>query len=33
MKSINYVEDVQKSIKSEFIKNYENFWHSNGKSS
>jgi hypothetical protein len=33
MKSINYVEDVQKSIKSEFIKNYENFWHSNGTSS
>jgi aryl-alcohol dehydrogenase-like predicted oxidoreductase len=30
MKSIEYVEDVQKSIKNEFINNYMNFWHSNG---
>ena len=30
MKSIEYVEDVQKSIKNEFISNYMNFWHSNG---
>ena len=30
MKSINYVEDVQKSIKSELIKRYMDFWHSNG---
>ncbi len=30
MKTVNYVEDVQKSIKSEFIKEYADFWHSNG---
>jgi aryl-alcohol dehydrogenase-like predicted oxidoreductase len=32
MKSTNYVEDVQKSIKSDFIKEYANFWHNNGNS-
>jgi hypothetical protein len=30
MKSTNYVADVQKSIKSEFIKEYAIFWHDNG---
>jgi aryl-alcohol dehydrogenase-like predicted oxidoreductase len=30
MRNVNYVEDVQKSIKSEFIKGYADFWHSNG---
>ncbi|MDP2366428.1 MAG: hypothetical protein Q8M94_21965, partial [Ignavibacteria bacterium] len=30
MKNVNYVIDVQKSIKSEFIKEYANFWHDNG---
>ncbi len=30
MRNINYVEDVQKSIKSEFIKDYEDFWHNSG---
>lgn len=29
MKNVNYVEDVQKSIKSEFIKGYLDFWHNN----
>ncbi len=32
MRNVNYVEDVQKSIKSEFIKEYADFWHSNGSS-
>lgn len=32
MKSPNYVDDVQKSIKSDFIKEYDNFWHNNGHS-
>jgi aryl-alcohol dehydrogenase-like predicted oxidoreductase len=32
MKSLNYVDDVLKSIKSEFIKEYPNFWHNNGNS-
>ncbi len=30
MKSVNYVEDVLKSIKSEFIENYKEFWYDNG---
>jgi hypothetical protein len=30
MKSINYVVDVEKSIKSESIKQYADFWHDNG---
>jgi len=30
MKSITYVIDVQKSIKSELITNYLGFWHDNG---
>jgi aryl-alcohol dehydrogenase-like predicted oxidoreductase len=30
MKSSNYVDDVQKSIKSEFIKRYADYWHNNG---
>ena len=30
MRNVNYVEDVQKSIKSEFIKEYADFWHDNG---
>ncbi len=29
MKSVNYVEDVQKSIKSEFIGGYADCWHNN----
>jgi hypothetical protein len=29
MRNMNYIEDVQKSIKSEFIKEYVDFWHSN----
>ena len=32
MKSLNYVDDVQKSIKSDFIKEYVDFWHNNGNS-
>jgi len=32
MRNVSYVEDVQKSIKSEFIKEYADFWHSNGSS-
>ncbi len=30
MKSPNYVDDVQKSIKSEFIVRYKDCWHNNG---
>ncbi|HMN24660.1 MAG TPA: aldo/keto reductase [Ignavibacteriaceae bacterium] len=30
MKRINYVNDVRKSIKSDFIKDYAKFWHNNG---
>ena len=30
MRNENYVEDVQKCIKSEFIKKYADFWHDNG---
>lgn len=30
MKNVKYVDDVQKSIKSEFIKKYADLWHSNG---
>jgi len=30
MRNVNYVEDVQKSIKSEFVKEYADFWHDNG---
>ena len=30
MKSINYVIDVQKSIKSEFIERFADYWHNNG---
>ncbi|MBE0650365.1 MAG: hypothetical protein IH595_05945, partial [Bacteroidales bacterium] len=30
MRSLKYVDDVQKSIKSEFIEKYEEFWHGNG---
>jgi hypothetical protein len=30
MKSINYVVDVEKSIKSVSIKQYADFWHDNG---
>ena len=30
MKSPNYVDDVQKSIKSEFIGRYKDCWHNNG---
>jgi len=30
MKSINYVADIQKSIKSKFIEKYEDYWHNNG---
>ncbi len=29
MKSQNYVDDVQKSIKSDFVEKYIDFWHSN----
>ncbi|MBK7631458.1 MAG: aldo/keto reductase [Ignavibacteriales bacterium] len=32
MKSVNYVDDVQRSIKSDFIKKYIDFWHNNGNS-
>ena len=32
MKSISYVDDVQKSIKSEFIARYTDYWHNNGSS-
>lgn len=32
MKSINYVDDVQKSIKTEFIEKYAEYWHNNGNS-
>jgi len=30
MKSVNYVDDVQKSIKCEFIEDFFNYWHNNG---
>lgn len=30
MRSTNYVIDVQKSIKSEFIESYADYWHNNG---
>jgi hypothetical protein len=30
MKSTNYVDDVQKSIKSEYIEKYADYWHNNG---
>jgi hypothetical protein len=30
MRNVNYVEDVKKSIKSGFIKEYADFWHDNG---
>lgn len=29
MKNVNYVDDVQKSIKNEFFKEYEDYWHNN----
>lgn len=32
MKSTNYVDDVQKSIKTEFIEKYSAYWHNNGNS-
>jgi len=32
MKSTNYVEDVLKSIKSELIADFSNYWHNNGNS-
>lgn len=32
MKSINYVDDVLKSIKSEVITNFADYWHNNGSS-
>ncbi len=32
MKSTNYVDDVQKSIKTEFIEKYAECWHNNGNS-
>ena len=32
MKSPNYVIDVKKSIKSEFIEWYADYWHNNGVS-
>lgn len=30
MKSVKYVEDVKKSIKSDYLANYMNYWHNNG---
>ncbi|MBK7227563.1 MAG: aldo/keto reductase [Ignavibacteriales bacterium] len=30
MKSVNYVDDVLKSIKSEVITNFADYWHNNG---
>ena len=30
MKNVNYVEDVQNSIKNDYIKDFEMFWHNNG---
>ncbi|RPI61178.1 MAG: hypothetical protein EHM44_09125 [Ignavibacteriales bacterium] len=30
MKSISYVDDVQKSINSEYIARYTDYWHNNG---
>lgn len=30
MKSINYVEDVKKSINSEYVEKYSDYWHNNG---
>jgi hypothetical protein len=32
MKSVNYVEDVKKSIKSDYLENYIDYWHNNGSS-
>jgi len=32
MKSVSYVDDVQKSINSEFITRYTDYWHNNGSS-
>jgi len=32
MKSANYVDDVLKSIKSEIIADFSNYWHNNGDS-
>jgi hypothetical protein len=32
MKSVSYVDDVQKSINSEFIARYTDYWHNNGSS-
>ena len=32
MKSTNYVDDVQKSIKTEIIEKYAEYWHNNGSS-
>jgi aryl-alcohol dehydrogenase-like predicted oxidoreductase len=30
MKSVNYIDDVLKSIKSEVIVNFSDYWHDNG---
>ncbi|MDT3695014.1 MAG: aldo/keto reductase [Ignavibacterium sp.] len=30
MKSVNYVEDVKKSIKCEYLEKYSDYWHNNG---
>ena len=30
MKNVNYIEDVQNSVKNDYIKDYETFWHNNG---
>jgi hypothetical protein len=32
MKSVIYVDDVQKSINNEFIARYTDYWHNNGSS-
>ncbi len=32
MRSVSYVDDVQKSINSEFIARYTDYWHNNGYS-
>ncbi|MBP9121385.1 MAG: aldo/keto reductase [Ignavibacterium sp.] len=32
MKSVIYVDDVQKSINNEFIARYKDYWHNNGSS-
>ncbi|MDY0082684.1 MAG: aldo/keto reductase [Ignavibacteriaceae bacterium] len=30
MKSVNYVEDIKESIKSEYLEKYVDYWHNNG---